>query len=289
MPHTYFHSRSRVCAMRCSLVALAGVASFAFGCAAAPQPVPPSIIELSKNENPTTLVGEGRLSHAPEYIELKVTIQSECYATPVEASAATDAAATEIMALLRAAIDEQNPKDGVFSSGGFSRSFSRYINSNVTICQNTFQKTTQIAMKTSKIEAFAKQYDDIQRAVLSASLREPADKTKPTGITYASLGAPQTRLYYETRERLEQQALADALDNARAKFEATAKMACGIDGYRILRFNESNPDAGRPIAYGRSQRSSRSERGTALAFDAIWINKLLDVAFVATSGTCKPR
>lgn len=245
----------------------------------------PSIIELTKHDNPTKFVGEGRLSHAPEYVELSVTVRSECYPTAHEASQATDAAAAKIMKNLRGHIDADHPKDGIFSEGGFSEPFSRYLSSNHTVCLNTFQKTTSITMKTSKIDALSQGFDVIQRDIFT-TMREPTDKSKAQPMTYASLSKPQSQLYYETRERLEKEALADALKNAREKFEITAKMGCGVEDYEILTFVESSASAGRPIAYGRSAPSADGA-SHALEFDAIWINKLLDVTFLAKSAPCK--
>ena len=235
-------------------------------------------------DDATQFVGEGRLSHAPEYIEFAVTIRSECYPTAMAASQATDQAAARVMKSLRATIDASNPKDGVFSEGGFSQPFSRYINSNLTTCQNTFQKTSTITMKTSKIDEFSKRYAEMQNQIFS-QLQAPNGTSQSKSITFATINVPQSRLYYETREALEQQALADALTSAREKFETTSKMACGIKNYRITSFTETNPGAGRPIAYARSTPSPSGEQ--TLAFHAIWINKLLNVKFEAKSGDCK--
>jgi uncharacterized protein YggE len=247
------------------------------------QVVTPTKITATSNDDTTKFVGEGRLSHAPEYIEFAVTLRSECYPSALEASQATDKAAARVMEFLRATVDTKNPKDGVFSEGGFSQPFSRYINSNLTTCQNTFQKTTTITMKTSRIEDFSKNYDDIQAQIFS-KLQAPSDTAHGRSVTFATIKVPQSRLYYETRENLEQQALADAMSSAREKFETTSKMACGIKKYRITSFSETSPDAGRPIAY---ERSTPSPSGQALEFQAIWINKVLEVRFKAESGDCK--
>ena len=261
------------------------------GACAAQTPVPthPSIIEITKHQNPTKFIGEGRLSQAPEYIELAVTIQSECYATPLAASEANDAAVAKVMALLRKSTDSANSKDGVLNSGGFTQPFSRYLGHNRTVCESTFQKTTQLMLKTSKIADFRTHFHEIQRTVFSASMRAPTDRDKEQAqaVTFAKLDTPKTRLYYETREKLEQQALGLALDNARKKFEATAKKSCGIGDYRIVNFSEPTVHGGREIAYGVSAPRGGDSGGSSLEFDAIWINKLLEVSFEAKSGTCK--
>lgn len=257
-------------------------------CSAHPQPVviSPSLHEFAKQQQPTTFIGEGRLSHAPEYIELTVTVEAECYPTPMAANKAADGAVAEVMALLRTTLDPANPKDGVFTQGGYSRPFSRY-ESGRTVCRGTFGKTASITVKTSRIADFASRYPDIQEQVLTRSLRQPDDKSSERPTTYATLSTPQPRLYYETREKLEQSALADALVNARQKLEATAAKGCGERTYEIVRMVERDVNEGRPIAYGRSQ-PSRSGSGSALELDAIWINKILEVAFATKPGKCEP-
>jgi hypothetical protein len=80
---------------------------------------------------------------------------------------------------------------------------------------NTFQKVASVTMKTSKIGAFAKGFDEIQRQLFQ-TMREPANKS---------------------------------------------------------------------IAYGRSSPAPRNT-GHTLEFEAIWINKLLEVTFLAKSSMC---
>lgn len=247
----------------------------------------PALTELSRAKpQPTTFIGEGRLSHAPEYIELTVSIHAECHATPMAANKAADSAAVAVMELLRGVLDAENPKDGVFSKGGYSRPFSRYENGR-TVCRGTFAKTSTVTVKTSRIAEFAARYPEIQEQVLLKSLRQPSNPAAGKPTTYATLSNPEPRLYYETRERLEQKALADALVNAREKFETTATAGCGSRSYGIARVVETRVDGGRPIAYGRSQPSPTGTR-SALELDAIWINKLLEVSFSTEPATCVP-
>ncbi len=244
----------------------------------------PAIVEITQHENPTQFVGEGRLSHPADFIEFTVSVQSECYPTAIAASQANDRSSKKVIAALRKFVGAGQSKDGVFFKGGFSSPFSRYVSSQLSVCQNTFQKTASVTLKTSEIEKFSKEFDEIQKLVFEAGAASPPKQSRAENeLTYISIKTPETHLYYETRERLEQQALADALDNARKKFESTAKMACGVSGYKILRFVESSPSAGRPIAYGRSQPNSTAG---SLEFDAIWVNKLLTVAFLAESKIC---
>lgn len=234
----------------------------------------------------TKLVGEGRLSHAPDFVELEITITSQCYATPIEAVKATDEAVATVIKLLKAKTDPDNPRDGVFSHGGYTQPYERYISSRrQTVCRNTFQKSSTVTMKTSRLDTFAKEFADIQNIIFT-TMSGPTDPEKAEGVTFATTGTPQTQLYYETREELEQKALADALDNARLKFDATANAACKDTAHRIVKFVETRPEAGRPIAYGFGGSDGGGDEGGAIGFDAIWINKVLDVYFLIDSP-CK--
>ena len=68
------------------------------------------------------------------------------------------------------------------------------------------------------------------------------------------------------------------------KFETSAERGCGITGYRIISFEETSVSAGRPVAYGGAAPASNSG---SLEFDAIWINKLLNVNFLVDSEKCE--
>lgn len=251
---------------------------------AAPAPAPASVVEITRSQNPIKLVGEGRLSHAAEYIELSMSVHAECFDTPIAASNAADAAVAKLMKTLRANIDANNPKDGVFSRGGFTQPFSRYDNGR-TVCDGTFQKVSTVVMKTSRVESFARDFAEIQRVVLAGTLKKPANPRADKGIAFALLGTPVPQLYYETRETLEARALADALTNARAKLKATASAACSVSNPRLLKFEETSAHAARPIPYAGAVASA-AEDGTAVELDAIWINKLLDVYFIVEPGPC---
>lgn len=274
-------------ARRCPvlLACLGAGLALASGC----EHAPPNVTVLPGDTvlDTTKFVGEGRLSHAAEFVELDIQVTSECYATPLEAAKATDAAVARIMTLLEAKIDASNDKDGVFSHGGYTAPFSRYDSSTGRhTCVGTFQKTSSVVLKTSKLDSFAQDFSEIQGIVFE-TMREPQEGEPERGVTFASTGTPQPQLYYETRERLEREALADALVNARDKFEATAAAACKDPKFRVHRFVELSADGGRPIAYGGAPH--RGAEGGAVGFDAIWINKVLDVFFVIESECRESR
>ena len=241
--------------------------------------------EYPPDDHLTKLVGEGRLSHPPEYIELTVTVRSLCQPSPLAASEATDAAAAKIMGALRTKIDSDNSQDGVLSDGGYSRAYERYLGPGRTVCGGTFQKTSTIVMKSSRLATFSTDYLAIQQLVLSSAMSKPDEKSVAAPVTFATIGMPTPQLYHKTRERLEQQALAKAVDNARAKFKASAAVACGGVDYHIMKFIEVSPNAARPIAYAAG--SGRGEAGAGpVELDVIWINKLLDVYFTIVPASC---
>ncbi len=264
--------------------ACAAVASLSACAANQPPVVHIPVVEIKQGDHPTKVVGEGRLEHAPQYFELSISVNAECYPTPVAASRAADQAVGSLMKSLRPLIDSNNPKDGVFSRGGFTQPFYRRTRHGATVCEGTFQKVSSITVKSSRIDSFSGDYAKLQRAVLTGTLKQPLDPGDQS-TTHATLSTPTPQLYFETRERLEQQALADAIDNARAKLAATAKAGCRTAKPKLLKFEESNQLDGRPIPYAGTKRQRVRDSGS-VAFDAIWVNKLVDVYFKIPPGAC---
>lgn len=226
----------------------------------------------------TQLIGEGRLFAAPDYVELVVTVHAECFAQPQQASEAADAAVAKVIGVLRAATNSDNPGDGVIAKGGLTKPFERY-RGGATSCRNTFQKVSTVVMKSSKVREFPSAFARIQKEILSGALKKPI-----TGkaMTFATMGEPTGRLNYAHRERLEQRALGEALQSAKAKFAQISKGACKEGGHRIVKFVERSARGGRPISYERSQPTS----GENIEMDAIWINKLLEVHFALAKDAC---
>ncbi len=278
-------SRSDRSRLRPALLACLGAGALASGgCYRTPNV---TILPGEAAADMTKLVGEGRLPHKADFVELQIEVHSQCYARPIDAVNATDAAVAKIMGMLSDQLDANNSKDDVFSRGGYTAPYSRYDSkSDRTFCEGTFQKSSTVIMKTSKVDSFAKDFAELQNIVFT-TMSGPADPKLEQGVTVASVGTPTPQLYFETRERLEREALADALENARAKFEATADAACEGADYHVLKFVESSASAGRPIAYAATPEGPAGEDG-AVGFDAIWVNKLLDVYFVIDSR-CRAR
>ncbi len=241
------------------------------------------IVHVADGPPLTQLVGEGRLSAAAEYIELTIRLQSECYSTPQGAAAAADKAAKVVVTILAGAIDPNQSGDGVIAEGGITRPFSRYRQSGGSSCVGTFQKSTTLVLKTSKMAEFGQNFLEIQQAIFAATLTKPNPKFT-TATTFATLEAPVPRLKHETRERLEQDALALAIQNARKKYAAVTASSCKQSNFRIIKFVESSPGGGRPIAYKAPTHAP--QKSSALKLDDIWINKLLTVSFELERDQC---
>lgn len=240
-----------------------------------------------------SFIGEGRKPHAPEFIQLVATVHSECYASPAAAVNATDAVASRIFNFFKSQIDPSNGKDAVLTSGGYTRPFSRYIStSRRTICNNTFQKTTSITLKTANIKNFSSDFSEIQDLVYAQFLK-PSIVQLNVGqpVTYVTLGTPVPQLYNSTRQNMEKKVLAMALENAIEKFKATMVSACEITSYRIVTFAEPSAGMSRPVAYGRSlsdETLGHSPGATApIEFDSLWIRKSLNVKFKFEGGHCE--
>ena len=245
-------------------------------------PAPPAaVIRMAPEAQTTQLIGEGRLSTNPDYMELTVTIHSQCFATPLEASAANDAAASRVRSLMRSAINQDNPSDGVFTQGGITQSFTRYTAS--PGCAQTFEKTTTLIMKTSKLAEFPAELARIQKAILGGTLSRATSRVQSKPMTFATMQMPTPRLNYATRERLEKQALAAALESARSKFRETVKPSCGGARHRVIKFLERSAENGRPIPYEATGGSADA----LVAPEAIWINKTLEVHFEMEGESCR--
>ncbi len=261
--------------------------SVSLGVLACHPPTPTaSTIHVASEPPLTKLVGEGRIASPADFVELTVHLQSECHATPAAASAATDKAAAKVMDHLRSAIDPAREGDGIVASGGFTEPFERYVSSGRRICQGTFAKRSSLIMKSSRVAEFPAIYRQLQLSIFSSTLQKPAGgSSSPT--TFATLETPALRLDHQTREKLEREALGLAVTSARQKFETAAGSMCKSAQPRLVKFVERNASVGRPIAYGAA--SQKAAPGSAIEFDQIWVNKLLDVYFELDEAACRQR
>ncbi|MCH2110290.1 MAG: SIMPL domain-containing protein [Polyangiaceae bacterium] len=262
------------------------LAFLACGCGSGASSRPPTIkIYQEAEAAPTRFVGEGRLSHPPEFVELSVKIASECYATPLQASEANQRAVADVMSFFKTLSSTENEHDGVHSKGGYSSPFRRREGSLVS-CKGTFAKSTIVQMKSSDISKFAQNFDKIQKKIYGAFSKKGEGLTD-SPVTFATIVTPRPQLSHQTREKLEKEALRLAVESAKAKFETTFSAACGDGSYRILRMNEPSAESGRPMPYGLALGDAHSSPST-IAFEEIWVNRTLVVDFEFNGRDCGP-
>ena len=86
------------------------------------------------------ITGQGHLAHAPEYAEVRVEVQAECFSDLGETRDSANDMAHQIMVLFKTIADPANPQDTAFTSGGQTSQTAgyRHPQSGVLICENTF-------------------------------------------------------------------------------------------------------------------------------------------------------
>lgn len=242
-----------------------------------------------------TFSGTGRVESRPDYVQLMVTVKSECHPTPSEARGAADSEAARIFDFLKSNINENNDFDGVFSNGGYTQPFSKYVrkgNQSHQVCVDTFQKTTTITMKTSKIEEFSELFDGIQEFVFDNFTPQAKSNQSDSPLTYVTLGQPQPRLKQQIRSEREKEAIRLAVKDAKEKFEMTHDL-CQITRTQIVRISEPGLPRPQPIAhYGKRMAMAadmafaESSSPAPVEFDVHTVSKTLIVDFEFEGGWC---
>lgn len=167
-----------------------------------------------------TLTGTADVSAKNDYVEFNLTVRSECYKTPKEAKDANNGLVVSIQNILNNHQDVDSEFDKVYVSGGWVGQFSDTVYENDesrTICKNTYQKTTVITFKTGDVDNFSEMYDTIQDEVLKLELKQGALEDPRDAI---DLSTPSADICEKTTKDLENQAYAEAVEDARRKFEA---------------------------------------------------------------------
>jgi len=236
-----------------------------------------------------TFSGTGRVASEPDYIELSITVASECYKTPSAARVQTDLRVSKIVEMLKSKINvAAGSRDAVLTSGGYSSPFSKTVydtnSARHTVCEGTYQKNTLVTLKTTNVANFAADFDDIQEKVLNEFQSAPSDSNdKP--VTYVSIGTPQPQLFHETTAKAEKTALALALQDATAKFEATFG-ACAITSYRLASYTDGTEQAHAKSYAPEAAHFAGRASATPVDFDDLWTRQTLQVKFEFEGGHC---
>lgn len=189
------------------------------------------------------LFGEGEVIAPPDYVEMTITVNSKCYATPDEARQQTDAASRKIVDFLNTKIKKKDAYNTVITQGGLTSSYQNYQR-NKAYCQNTFQKKNSITFRTQDMANFDKLYNDIQNTIYKEFAHvNPATIESP--ISYVTMTNAHPHVTLEARDQLEQKAIALALQNAKSKlFSLFANQP--IRNLKVIEVSEFSPEDVKP-------------------------------------------
>lgn len=238
-----------------------------------------------------TITGVGRVPVAPDYVQLAIDVNAECYKTPSEATQAADAIASQIATFLEAKID-RTKGDDVIANGGYTQPFSRYVSGpngeSKKACAGTFQKRSSITLKKTDVATFPALFDEIQNLVYGQF--KPGDISDESASAVATIGTPTTQLFHATQARWERVSQGEAVQNAIAKFESMFFADCEISGYSIVEYSEPNRYA-REQPYERVQEafSAGAPSSAPLSFDSHWVNTAINVKFEFHGGQCHKK
>jgi hypothetical protein len=176
----------------------------------------------------STFSGTGSASAPAEEVSVRFSVESECYPTAQEAQEANDQIVGHIQEYLETLINRQNGVDQIICNGGNTSTFERTIlvdGKPVTVCQNTFKKTTEITL-TTKVDGFSQVFATVQDKILANFGNSGSKEAKAS--SFVEIGKPSGDVCQKTHTKLKCQAFENATKNAHAKFLSFAE-CCGID------------------------------------------------------------
>jgi hypothetical protein len=235
-----------------------------------------------------SFTGQGHISNPPQYVEVKVQINSKCFNDINEAREATNHAATRVLDLFRTITDPTNPRDSAHTNGGTtSYSQGHYKSGTRTmICVNTFSKTAGVTLLTTNLLGFEQNFEAIEDLVYGELSGSTGDLDVP--VTTVTISSPVAHVFSETVESLSIQALSLAMVNAKEKFKILMDSGCGVRSYQIESANEPDPSRNLPNPYSGTRGIPRGSGGgnAPVMFGDVWITKALDVGFDFQGGSC---
>jgi len=160
------------------------------------------------------LTGQGQVSSPPDYVEMMIVVDAKCYATPAKASAVNDEFSRIIVDFLNTKIKKRDRYNNVIATGGFTLPYQNYQKDKL-LCENTFQKQNTIIFRTQDIKNFEALFNSIQSKVYAQF--SPPPLLINTAVAYVTISDPLPSLSGTLRSQLEQQALAIAFNDAKAK------------------------------------------------------------------------
>lgn len=228
------------------------------------------------------IIGEGQVESAPDYVELSIQVQSQCYPTAEDARKINDTAAKKIVDFLNSKIKKKDSYNFVASSGGYTLPFQYYYQ-NKYLCQNTFQKQNTITLRTQDLAHFEGLFAEIQQTVYQQFSRN-APTVVESSISFVTMSEPLPGISNELRSKLEKNALGVAFKDASAKLAALFENK-KIENLKMIYASELPPpepkpffqSSGAPMMMGA--RVAKSEEAPPVQFAQQNINKVIYFKF----------
>tara|TARA_R110002110_G_scaffold415839_1_gene657379 strand:- start:9498 stop:10262 length:765 start_codon:yes stop_codon:yes gene_type:complete len=225
------------------------------------------------------VLGSSEVSHAPDSVSFTINIHAQCYDSIDGARQAADQKSSELFKDLNKLFPIKDKNNQISTHGGYTQPFhGGYRPRNaVAACENTFQKNTQITVKTSNLNNFEDLFNQTQDLAYRQS--QPTSKvTDP--ITFVTMNQPNPQLSAEKYQRLEKQAIAMALQNAEDKAQYLIK-GKNIPALKMIAVNESLPNNPGPIPMRNAMKSMAMMESTnaPIQFQDNIVRKQLSVIF----------
>ncbi|MCS5707316.1 SIMPL domain-containing protein [Candidatus Berkiella cookevillensis] len=225
------------------------------------------------------VIGTGKTSSEPDSVELTLSIQAQCYPTVSEASNAADQKAAELYQKLNVLFPQKDNNNHITTQGGYTQLFYGITprNGTETACQNTFQKTTQISISTTKVDGFSELFNKVQDiAYQEASMPIQAVQTQ---ITFVTLNQPLPKLSFSKTRQLEISALENALQNAKEKASQLTKNE-GATSLKLIEMYEAMQGQAMPMM--RSERMMSFANATSASAPVSFENSVIEKQIMAT-------
>lgn len=246
--------------------------------------------ESKAEVNSADFIGIGYVKAMADFVTFNITVQSECYAKPIDAQKATDEVVLKAYDYLKTLKKDNDKYFRVVIEGGYTTNFSKWYDK-TEYCKNTFQKSSTITIKMAAREDFDKSFAAIQTHILENFDQGYLVNAYEGPRSYVTMTQPSPQLSRENRKTLDLQALSDAMLDAKARFRAATK-SCREHQWKITKIQEDgisvSPEPPRYFAKSMAFEAAAPAQDAAapVQFDELTVEKRLRVSFQFEGALC---
>ena len=225
------------------------------------------------------VVGTGEAISEPDQVSFSVNIQARCYPTLLEASNAADKLAEALFNQLNTLFPQKDKINQIATHGGYTQPYYPPTHRDTpSPCQNTFQKTTQIVITSTRLSDFEKQFNEVQNLVYN-TYSAANDGNVSEASAFVTLSQPTPALSFDKSLQLEMSALDAALENAKEKAEKLVANESAAN-LKLIEMHETLPQT-QPIPMLRmeSARFASSDSSAPIAFEQSRLEKQIEAIF----------